>query len=1417
MAELQMQPAAGERLVRYVGERVSFTLSGASDAHRVFLRTNIGRASAIRRGIIQQIQEPQVQVEASWRDVLMRREGDVWKVEFALAEVGWFQSKAYALNEDGQQEWPKGDNLGLSVHPNDSRCANTIYCAFPRMFGPNKTTRDTTARDEDEHIRKLDHEGYTVIPPSGTFRDLIAELPHIMDTLGCRILHLLPVNPTPTTYARMGRFGSPYACGDLIAIDPALAVFDKRATVVQQFCELADSVHAHGGRLFLDLVINHTGWGSTLQEQHPEWFRREEDGEFASPGAWGNVWSDLVELDPHHRELWEHLADAFLTWCQRGVDGFRCDAGYKVPMPVWRYIIARVREDFPDTVFLLEGLGGGWEDTENLITRGGMQWAYSELFQEYTGDRIAAYLDHAINQSHRVGTLIHYSETHDNPRLAEKGRIWSLMRNRLCALTSVSGAYGFTNGVEWLADERVNVHNARGLAWGCEDNLVKELSQLNQLLTDHPCFHDGATLKRWSPDDSDVYAIERVSECGQRVLVLINVDHESPHSIEILGNDLKVNESWVDLIDDSRLNADWDSDDARFSLEPGQVCCLSASKVDFPSNYRVKRAQAAWAIQCLSTVFEPEELGPFDWREMADTVACEPELFLACISRLDAGALTDDLLAALRTQMGVQNYLQAVTWRVADASRIMPVPEGHWFLLRDDHPFRVTLELGGKLVQAESVPMSDGHAAAFPPQEMGEGQITMRRLTQKPLPVCGSVLFLGMTPENKSFGATEIRKNGDVLNAPLALLANGRGAMARLGVDLGHVKSKYDCLLAANLHESVPVDRHVFAKRIRVWAIADGFITPLDADNLLCFKPGVPAFWKFLVSAGDGRTVEIEMSAAMPEDENATMLEFRRADGLPVKGNALSPSKTFSLTVRVDLEDRSFHSETTLDDGYERYFEVSTRKLDAASGFVFEPAPERRLEVRASSGKYHPEIEWCRDIKHPVEESRGHRESGDAYSPGWFELPMAPGERVVLSVNVGASSDATDRKPREKESEAQFAGRLKGSLGHFIVRRGTGKTVIAGYPWFLDWGRDTLIVARGMLAAGMVEEVCDLVVTFASLEENGTLPNTLQGDNAANRDTSDAPLWFGVICEELTASGLDLSRLQAADRSVLEVLQSIASNYRDGTPNGIRMDEVSGLIWSPTHFTWMDTNHPAGTPREGYPVEIQALWIRLLRQLGEGWDELRLQTETSFKKLFSLEEGWLADQLVADEGKSAIDAMPDNALRSNGLLAVALGVVESKPARQMVAAAQRHLVVPGAVRSLAPLVVNPPLPIMSLDGTLLNEPDKPYCGRYEGDEDTRRKPAYHNGTAWVWSLPVFCEALAQAWDFKPQSVAAAKSYLLSAETLLNEGCLGHLPEILDGDTPHTQRGCDAQAWSVSEAYRVWKLLNEKQQQGTEAI
>src|SRR5207249_7272345 len=144
-------------------------------------------------------------------------------------------------------------------------------------------------------------------------------------------------------------------------------------------------------------------------------------------------------------------------------------------------------------------------------TEGGMQWAYSELFQEITGPQVAGYLDHAHKQSPRVGVLAHYSETHDNDRLARKGREWSLLRNRLCALASVNGAYGFTCGVEWLATERVLVHGCAGLAWGNEENIVPELARLNGLVSHHPCCFDRAMLDRWSAMDSAVVALQRVS------------------------------------------------------------------------------------------------------------------------------------------------------------------------------------------------------------------------------------------------------------------------------------------------------------------------------------------------------------------------------------------------------------------------------------------------------------------------------------------------------------------------------------------------------------------------------------------------------------------------------------------------------------------------------------------------------------------------------------------------------------------------------------------------------------------------------------------------------------------------------------------------------------------------------------------
>ena len=147
----------------------------------------------------------------------------------------------------------------------------------------------------------------------------------------------------------------------------------------------------------------------------------------------------------------------------------------------------------------------------------------------------------------------------------------------------------------------------------------------------------------------------------------------------------------------------------------------------------------------------------------------------------------------------------------------------------------------------------------------------------------------------------------------------------------------------------------------------------------------------------------------------------------------------------------------------------------------------------------------------------------------------------------------------------------------------------------------------------------------------------------------------------------------------------------------------------------------------------------------------------------------------------------DDALRSNCLFTVSLGLAPGERAQRCVVAALRYLVVPGALRSLAPLPVSVPLPIYGSEGRLLNDPQAPYWGRYEGDEDTRRKPAYHNGTAWTWTFPVFCEALARAWNFAPEAVAAARAYLGSMDQLMAHGCLGQIPEILDGDAPHIPR------------------------------
>jgi predicted glycogen debranching enzyme len=1431
-----MMPATGERLLRFVGDKILFTIraenkSAAQKNWSARLRTNLGRAAARRAEIISAHAGQAVIANSSWRDVPMQKTADGWQIELPLAEVGYFKAKAYLLDENNWQHWPDGADIGISVHPNFARTANTIYCAFTRLFGATKNLAATADEKLEAQLKSLENLGYATLPPSGKFRDLAKQLPFIVQKLGCQIIHLLPVHPTPTTYARFGRFGSPYAALDLTAVDPALVEFDQRTTGIDQFCELTYAAHSLGARVFIDIVINHTGWGSTLQENHPEFFLKNPDGSFASPGAWGTVWEDLVELEQHDVKLWDLIADSLITWCRRGVDGFRCDAGYKIPAPAWQYIVARVQEEFPETIFLLEGLGGSWDATELLLTEGGMQWAYSELFQNYSGRDVAGYLDYANRQNERVGTYVHYSETHDNDRLAKKGFAWSLLRNRLCALTSPNGGFGFTCGVEWLAAEKIRVHGNTGLNWDNVVNLVPELARLNELISTHPCFFDGAKLTRLSAPASPVYALLRESAEGKdSVLILINTDVENENSFaaatdfkfqttrfkfELLGQP-------VPKISAAKNSTEW-------LLLPGATFCLALTETPVGLSgeaYRRQRAHAAFALQSLGKIISAETVDGCDWRCLAEKVVASPKNFLAAASEFATRENKIPLADLLTAVAAGKLFPRVVEWTLLDARRVTLVPPGHWLLVEDSAPFRATLENKNLEIQnpathVQSIAVGNNHIAAFAPRgSAADAELILERHATSSQKISAAIRFLPATPH----AARRAPQPTD-----LVLLTNGIGGMARLCVDLGRINSKYDCALGANLNTTVPVDRHVFVKRIRAWVNADGFLSPLDFKNLQSFQVGSPAVWNFVANAGDGRTVEIVLQAEMLAGENTTIFSFYRPPGAPAGGKPLPAAVDVRLTVRVDIEDRNFHSETKRNSGADFHFASNCREITnspvknrSGGGFEFTPAPDRQLRAFVDAGVFHSQPEWCENIPHPVEQTRGQTGGGDAYSPGWFEIPLAKGDSATLLLTAEAGELKSGKRNAENgNSENDFATQLVRAAKQFVVRRDAGKTVIAGYPWFLDWGRDSLICARGLLAAGMTDEVKQLLLTFAKFEKDGTLPNTIHGNDVSNRDTTDAPLWFAVVCEDLADKKFYAQRADGS-RTIRDILTSIAENYARGTPNGIRMDADSALIWSPSHFTWMDTNYPAGTPREGYPVEIQVLWIRLLRQLEkisvkteqQKWRELADHATASFEKLFWLEkQGWFADVLMGGPRVIARDAVASDALRSNCLFAVSLGLISGERAKRCVAAAQKYLVVPGALRSLAPLPVTVPLPIYSNDGRLINNPPEPYWPRYEGDEDTRRKPAYHNGTAWTWTFPVFCEALAAAWDFSPEAVAAAKSYLGSSEQILNEGCLGQIPEILDGDAPHTQRGCDAQAWGVTEALRVWKMLNS---QGSQA-
>lgn len=1296
-------PSPHDFLLKWRGDKLEVTLKlDKPRPGRAAFRTNIGRAAVRRQEIIAETERGETPLARAWTDLPLEEvEPGFFRATIPLNEVGIFSGKACFFPAGSHvPEWPEGANTHIKVESDETRRNNSIYTVFPRQFG--------------------------------SFREVVRRLPIIMDRMGFRIIQTLPPFPVPTTYAVMGEYGCPFAALDFMSVDPAMAEFDEFATPLDQFREWIDAVHARGGLFFVDLPANHTGWASTLQTHHPDWFRHEADGRFASPGAWGVKWADLVELDYANSQLRAYMAEVFLFWCRNGVDGFRCDAGYMIPAETWTYIVARVREEYPDTVFMLEGLGGELSVTDHLLSESNLDWAYSEIFQTYDRNAFEWYLPEALNRSEHFGTLVHFAETHDNDRLAKGGETYARLRVCLAALLSGQGAWGIANGVEWYCREKIDVHGKNGLNWGAKNNMVELIAKLNQILATNSLFAGASHQELVTRGDGNTLAVVRVAD-GGRVLVLANLDCTAPAVI------------------------DWDR--AKFAAP--EACDLLTGQI-------IKTAQGV--------PLKPGE------------VVC-----------LELPRLGVETTAAKTLRTAAKTLFHWVYPR--DLKREVVVPEGEAIAISSPHPFRVHLydpRTDKTLRVRRSKSLSNGrHETVLEaPPYVGDGtasrELTLRLVVYSPTRAMRHRARFLVPPTSKKarvrlvFPGMEARRVPDTRT----ILSNGAGAMSQMRVGWGRIASQYDAILAANPELTHPADRLVVWTRTRGWLQREGYTREFDVRCLERFTAdptGKGARWDFVVPCGMGKTTAFAFELSLAEGENAARLKVTRTDA-----GADDVGDQVRIVFRPDIEWRSFHATTKAYAGPEATFAAASAPLAApAEGFSFAPF-DGVFRLVVTGGVYHHEPQWSYNVSHAEEAQRGQDPSGDLFSPGWISADLHLGDTVTLVGEVNFDVKAKTARHLVAANSARRFGRdnfpavttlpigeaMRRAMELFIVRRDGLKTVIAGYPWFLDWGRDTFIFMRGMIAAGMIADAVKILRAFAAFEEKGTLPNIIYGDHAGNRDTTDAPLWFIRCVEEISArlesnGGAALAELRAT-------CESIVDHYISGTPNGIHVDSASGLVWSPSHFTWMDTNYPACTPRVGYPVEIEALWISALRFLGR--DELAKKALESVQKYFPWEHGY-RDCLAAPKGESAAQAIPEDTIRPNQLFMITLGITDEV----RILEATEELLVPGGIRSL-------------------NAAHPLYRGTYAGDEDTSRKPAYHNGTVWGWVFPLYAEALVALGRTSRET---ALQLLAGGVETLNEGCLCHVCEIADADAPHMPRGCTAQAWSVSELLRVWLKLGGK--------
>jgi hypothetical protein len=729
-------------------------------------------------------------------------------------------------------------------------------------------------------------------------------------------------------------------------VDPALAEFDPKKTPLDQFQELVDEIHARNAKIFLDIAINHTGWAAALHATHPHWLARNPEGEIDVPGAWGVTWADLTRLDYGHKDLWQYMADVFITWCRRGVDGFRCDAGYMIPVTTWQYIIARVRTQFPDTIFLLEGLGGKISVTRDLLNRANFNWAYSELFQNYDPNQVEAYLSEAVDISQRDGVCFHFAETHDNERLAATSPVYARMRTSLCALLSFQGGFGFANGVEWFATEKINVHEATSLNWGASHNQVEHISRLNALLKTHPCFYHGSRLE-FIPAHAGRFigVIRRHPPTGTSVLILINLDHARRTRAQWPAKAYPSERVYYDLLTEREIKIDRSGGDPAVELVPGEALCLTADPEDLlqpatcasnhlspPKQVRQQRLRAK-VLEVYQALHGVEDLRSMD---IDQEISC----------------FQDDPLAFCRKMNQHSDEPNVTTWQWPhDLRRHVMLPPGHFLLVRCDRPFHCRLSKPDNIVVSMEKSFKDTHGGYFallPPGEVPLQPMHCRlHMTVFGPQGCEHAeaavvaLFRAKAARVKTtFEIAAIKQSNHRM-----LGTNGRGAMMRPYFDWSRLDSRYDGLLAANLSPLQPEDRWMMLARLRGWAVYQGYSQEIGLETLerFSFDYSSSGCWIYTIPTGHGQYIRLNLCLEMADGENKIRLVIFRH---PANSHAdrLADENPVTLILRPDIEDRNFHGTTKAYTGPETQWGSHVSLF--SNGFQFVPDPGRCLHIR---------------------------------------------------------------------------------------------------------------------------------------------------------------------------------------------------------------------------------------------------------------------------------------------------------------------------------------------------------------------------------------------------------------------------------------------------------------------------------------